>query len=75
MLGFRVLPGRDRESFEKSGLKVNDIITAIDGEQLNDLRSAMAVYRSKRNATQVSLSIKRDGSPVIVDIDLSSLDI
>ncbi len=75
MLGFRVLPGRDRESFEQSGLKVNDIITAIDGEQLNDLRSAMTVYRSKREATQVSLSIQREGSPITVDIDLSSLNI
>lgn len=73
MLGFRVLPGRDREGFEKSGLKPNDVITSIDGEQLTDLRSAMSIYRNKRDATQVSLLIRREGSEISLDIDLSKL--
>jgi general secretion pathway protein C len=73
MLGFRVLPGRDREGFERSGLKVNDVITSIDGDKLTDLRSAMSIYRNKREATQVSLLIRRDGSEISLDIDLNEL--
>lgn len=75
MLGFRVLPGRDRESFNRSGLKVNDVITSIDGDALTDLRTAMTIYRNKREATQVSLLISRDGSEISLDIDLAELSI
>jgi general secretion pathway protein C len=73
MLGFRVLPGRDRAGFDKSGLQTNDIITAIDGDKLTDLRSAMTIYRNKRDASQVSLMVSRQGSEISVDIDLSLL--
>ena len=73
MLGFRVLPGRDRAGFDKSGLQTNDIITAIDGDKLTDLRSAMTIYRNKRDASQVSLMVSRQGSEVSIDIDLSIL--
>lgn len=73
MLGFRVLPGRDRAGFDKSGLQTNDIITAIDGDKLTDLRSAMTIYRNKRDASQVSLMISREGSEVSIDIDLTTL--
>jgi general secretion pathway protein C len=75
MLGFRVLPGRDRESFERSGLQVNDVITSIDGDKLTDLRSAMSIYRNKREATQVSLLISRDGSVISLDINLNELSL
>jgi general secretion pathway protein C len=73
MLGFRVLPGRDRGGFDKSGLQANDIITAIDGDKLTDLRSAMTIYRNKRDASQVSLMVSRQGSEISIDIDLSIL--
>ncbi|MGS2718586.1 type II secretion system protein N [Eionea flava] len=73
MIGFRVLPGRNRGAFDKSGLLANDVITSIDGEKLNDLRSAMNVYRNKRDVSQVSLMVNRDGSEISLDIDLSSL--
>ncbi len=75
MLGFRVLPGRDREGFSRSGLKVNDVITSIDGDQLTDLKTAMTIYRNKRDATQVSLIIQRDGGEISLDIDLTELNI
>jgi general secretion pathway protein C len=73
MVGFRVLPGRDRGGFDKSGLQTNDIITSIDGDKLTDLRSAMSIYRNKRDASEVSLMINRQGNEVSVDIDLSTL--
>lgn len=73
MIGFRVLPGRNRGGFDKSGLLANDVITSIDGEKLNDLRSAMNVYRNKRNASQASLMVNRDGSEISLDIDLGNL--
>jgi general secretion pathway protein C len=75
MLGFRVLPGRDREGFAKSGLEINDVITSIDGEQLTDLRTAMSIYRNKRDATRVSLILRREAKEISLDIDLTELAI
>lgn len=75
MLGFRVLPGRDRESFERSGLQVNDVITTIDGQQLTDLSTAMAIYRENRDKTQVSLIVRRGQDDISLDIDLNQLNL
>lgn len=75
MLGFRVSPGRDRDGFEKSGLRVNDVITSMDGEALTDLQTAMSIYRAKREATEVSLIIIREGSELTLDLDLTQLSI
>ncbi|ODS24574.1 hypothetical protein AB835_03050 [Candidatus Endobugula sertula] len=75
MLGFRVLPGRNRHAFKLSGLKPNDVIISMDGELLTDWRSAMAIYRNKRNATRVSLIIRRDDHEISLDLDLDTLNL
>lgn len=75
MLGFRVLPGRDRASFEKSGLQANDIILSIDGDKLTDLRTARSIYFKKNEAANVALIIRRGDSELSLDIDLEALAI
>ena len=75
MIGFRVLPGRNRAGFEQTGLQLNDVVTAIDGSELNNLRAANEIYREKRNATQASLTVLRDGSELTVDLDLNSINL
>jgi len=75
MVGFRVLPGRNRAGFEQTGLQLNDVVTAIDGNALNNLRAANEVYKEKRNATQASLTVLRDGSELTVDIDLNAINL
>jgi len=75
MIGFRVLPGRNRAGFEQTGLQLNDVVTAIDGSALDNLRTANEVYKEKRNATQASLTVLRDGGELTVDIDLNSINL
>ena len=75
MIGFRVLPGRNRAGFEQTGLQLNDVVTAIDGSALDNLRAANEIYKEKRNATQASLTVLRDGSELTVDIDLNSINL
>ena len=72
MLGFRVLPGRDREAFERSGLQLNDVITSIDGEPLTDLRTATNIYRNKRDASEITLVVRRGDEDISLDIDLNN---
>lgn len=75
MLGFRVLPGRDRAGFEKSGLQANDIILSIDGDKLSDLRTARSIYFKKNDAANVALIIRRGDSELSLDINLDALAI
>ena len=75
MIGFRVLPGRNRAAFEQTGLQLNDVVTAIDGQSLDNLKAANQIYQQKRNATQASLTVLRNGEELAVDIDLNSINL
>lgn len=75
MLGFRVLPGRNRAAFDQTGLQLNDVVTAIDGVSLDNLKAANQVYQEKRNATQASLTVLRGDEEVSIDIDLNNINL
>ncbi len=75
MLGFRVLPGRNRKAFDQTGLKLNDVVTAIDGQLLDNLKAANAVYQEKKNASQASLSVLRGEQELTIDIDLNNINL
>ncbi|MBX2807071.1 MAG: type II secretion system protein GspC [Cellvibrionaceae bacterium] len=75
MVGFRVLPGRNRGAFEQTGLKLNDVVTAIDGKALDNLKAANQIYQEKRNATQASLTVIRGDEELAIDIDLNNINL
>lgn len=75
MVGFRVLPGRNRAAFEQTGLKLNDVVTAIDGQVLDNLRAANQIYQEKRNATQASLTVLRGEEELTIDVDLNNINV
>lgn len=75
MIGFRVLPGRNRAAFEQTGLQLNDVVTAIDGQALDNLKTANQVYQQKRNATQANLTVLRGQEELTIDIDLNNINI
>jgi general secretion pathway protein C len=75
MLGFRVLPGRNRAAFDQTGLKLNDVVTAIDGQSLDNLKAANQIYQQKRNATQANLTVLRGEEELTVDVDLNNINV
>jgi len=75
MVGFRVLPGRNRAAFEQTGLELNDVVTAIDGQSLDNLRAANQIYQEKRNATQASLTVLRGEEELTIDVDLNNINV
>jgi general secretion pathway protein C len=72
MTGYRVQPGRNRDLFDQAGLKPGDIVTAVNGINLDDPQQIRAVYQELQTATQAELSILRDGEPVSIYISLDS---
>ncbi|PCK09737.1 MAG: type II secretion system protein GspC [Alteromonadaceae bacterium] len=72
MKGYRVRPGRDRKLFEQFGLKANDIVTSVNGIEVNDPKQIRSVYKSLKTATEAQLTILRDGSAESIHISLDS---
>ncbi|WP_145999101.1 type II secretion system protein GspC [Oceanicoccus sp. KOV_DT_Chl] len=70
MVGYRVSPGRDRQQFSRLGFKTNDIVTSINGIELNEPSKALEIYKLMRTATQASFVVDRNGASVEVLVAL-----
>lgn len=70
MVGYRIRPGRDRELFEQVGLKTNDIVTSVNGIEVNDPTQIREVYKSLKTATEAQLTVMREGETYSINISL-----
>lgn len=70
--GYRVSAGRDKEQFEALGFQANDVVTAVNGIELNDPGKAMELYRVMRSATEASFSIRRGEEDVTLSVGLDA---
>ncbi|HEX7081949.1 MAG TPA: type II secretion system protein GspC [Gammaproteobacteria bacterium] len=73
MVGFRINPGRDRETFEALGLMPGDIVTDINGIVLDDPSRALQVFEALGESTQANITVLRDGVPNVMVIDTTQL--
>lgn len=63
LVGFRLQPGRDANLLNQFGLQPGDIVTAVNGIQLEDPAGRMNLMRELPNMTEVSVDVIRDGVP------------
>lgn len=73
VVGFRVNPGRDKDTFEALGLKSGDVVTDINGTLLDDPGKGLQVFESLGEATMANVTVLRDGSPQVIVIDTTQL--
>lgn len=73
MVGFRLNPGRDRETFESLGLQAGDVVTDINGTVLNDPTAGLQVFQALGEATMANVTVLRDGVPQVIVIDTTQL--
>ena len=73
--GYRVYPGRDRAQFAALGLRPGDLIKDIDGQSLSDPTQAMQIFQSLGTASQVSVTVERDGTPETIILKTDQLDL
>ena len=73
--GYRVYPGRQRDQFTALGLKAGDLVTEINGTPLDDPARGRDVFSSLASASQISVTIERNGSPVNLVLDTSQLNL
>ncbi|MCX2981040.1 type II secretion system protein GspC [Halieaceae bacterium IMCC14734] len=68
--GYRVSAGKDKEQFEALGFQPNDLVTAVNGIELDDPGKAMELYRVMRSAKEASFSIRRGEEDVTLSVGL-----
>lgn len=71
--GYRVYPGRNRQQFARLGLMPGDLVTAINGAALDDPARGMEILQSMNSATQVTVTVERNGQAMQVNINNAAL--
>ncbi len=68
--GFKLFPGRDRALFRRLGLRSGDVIVSVNGMELNDPASGLALLSQLSSATEVSVVLERRGRQQTVTLSL-----
>lgn len=73
VIGYKIRPGRHQKQFTDFGFQSDDIVTAINGVELNNPTKALEVYRMLREAKDATFSVKRgdEDLTLIVGLDAS----
>jgi general secretion pathway protein C len=71
--GFRAYPGRNRAIFNKLGLKPGDLVTAINGTQLDDPQRSQDVFNTIQTSDRVSVTIERSGQKQEITLNIAQV--
>jgi len=71
--GFRAYPGRNRAIFSKLGLKPGDLVTAINGTQLDDPQHSQEVFNTIQTSDRVSVTIERGGQKQEITLNIAQV--
>ncbi|MBI2382935.1 MAG: type II secretion system protein GspC [Gammaproteobacteria bacterium] len=69
--GYRIYPGRDRSVFSGAGLRPGDLVTAVNGVELNDPARALQLLGELSSVSQVTLTVERAGQPQTINVTLN----
>jgi general secretion pathway protein C len=69
--GYRVYPGRDRAIFTNAGLRPGDLVTSVNGVQLDDPAKALQLLGDLSQAGQLNLVVERGGQAQNISITLN----
>ena len=69
--GYRIYPGRDRSIFTAAGLKPGDVVTAVNGVQLNDPGRSLQLLSDLSQSSQVVVTVDRGGQPQNFNLSLT----
>lgn len=69
--GYRLYPGRDRGAFNAVGLRPGDLVTQVNGIQLNDANTALQMLGQLSQAGSVSLVVERGGQQQTVNVNFN----
>ncbi|KIQ79246.1 general secretion pathway protein GspC [Aeromonas sp. L_1B5_3] len=71
LAGYRLNPGNNPELFNQSGLQANDLAISINGLDLRDNMQAMQAMQQLAGATELTVTVERQGEQFDVYVRLS----
>lgn len=69
LVGYRIYPGADRGLFEKAGLKPGELVTAVNGQPLNNPAASLKLLSNLASASSASVTLERDGQQRTVTVN------
>lgn len=73
MQGVRVSPGPNAAAFTRLGLRNGDIVTAINGLELNDEARSREVFDSLSGAAEARVTVNRNGTSQEITLNLAEI--
>ena len=70
MLGYRISPGKNPALFKELGLKSGDIVTSVNGVELNAVSNSLQVMKDLRTATSAELMVMRGSEEVAISVNV-----
>ena len=71
--GFRAYPGRNRAIFAKLGLKPGDLVTAINGQALDDPQHSQDVFNTIQTSDSVNVTVERGGQKQELSLNIAQV--
>jgi general secretion pathway protein C len=71
--GFRAYPGKNRALFNKLGLKAGDLVTAINGQALDDPQRSQEVFNTIQSSPQVTVTLERGGQKQDLTLNIAQV--
>lgn len=72
LLGYRISPGKDKAQFSQLGFKAGDLVTSVNGIDLNDPANTMRLYQTMRTASEAVFDLQRGDEVVSLSVSLQS---
>lgn len=69
--GYRIYPGKDRSIFAQAGLKPGDLVTEVNGVQLDDASKALKMLSELKDASQLNLVVDRGGQSQTINVKMN----
>jgi general secretion pathway protein C len=71
--GFRAYPGRNRQIFNRLGLKPGDLVTAINGTQLDDPQRSQEVFNTIQSSDHATVTVERAGQKQDITLNIAQV--
>ena len=73
MKGFRVYPGRNRQAFNRLGLRPGDLVMSINGTPLDDPSRGQEIFRTLGSSSEAHITVIRGGQQQDLTLNIAQV--
>ena len=69
LVGYRIFPGQDDTLFKQAGLQSGELVTAINGQPLNNPAASLKMLGNLAKAGSATITVENDGASRTVEVN------